>query len=92
MNDKYLELIFYGIVLFSKSIKEGSFPEWEGTTYLSTKLTQDRIPLLRFCYNYIRWHELDLDMIEPALVAYDEYKMTISPNDADLEVLFNIGA
>ena len=89
LNDKYLELIFYGIVLFSKSIKEGSFPEWEGTTYLSTKLTQDRIPLLRFCYNYIRWHELDLDMIEPALVAYDEYKMTISPNDADLEVLFN---
>lgn len=89
LNDKYLENIFYGIVLFSKSIKEGKFPSWEGTAYLSTQLTQNRIPLFRFCYNYIRWHEFDHSTVLPTLEAYDEYKMTINPHDSDLEIVFN---
>lgn len=86
---EYLECIFYGIILFSKSIKCGIFPSWEGTEYLSSKLTGSKIPLFRFCYEYIRWHEFDKSAIHPTIKAYDEYRMINQTNDTDLSVVFN---
>ncbi len=89
LKDEYLECIFYGIVLFSKSIKTGIFPPWDGTEYLSSKLTGGIIPLFRFCYEYIRWHEFDKSAIASTINAYDEYRMVNQRYDADLAVVFD---
>lgn len=89
LEDAYLECLFYGIVLFSRSIKGGTFPAWDGTEYLSTKLTGTRIPLFRFCYDYIRLHEFDSNKVELTIKAYDEYRMVNQNNDEDLAVIFN---
>lgn len=89
LDDEYLECIFYGIILFSRSIKCGTFPEWDGTEYLSTKLTRLSIPLFRFCYEYIRWHEFDKNQIALTIKAYDEYTALNQKNDSDLTVIVN---
>ena len=89
LSDEYLECIFYGIILFSRSIKCGIFPAWDGTEYLSSKLTGSGVPLFRFCYEYIQWHEFDRSQIDSTIKAYDEYRMINQSNDADLAVIFN---
>lgn len=89
LEDKYLECIFYGIILFSRSIKCGTFPEWNGTEYLSSKLTGSAIPLFRFCYEYIRWHEFDKHQVGSTIKAYNEYMALNQRNDSDLDVIFN---
>ena len=89
LKDNYLECIFYGIILFSRSIKCGIFPEWDGTEYLSSKLTGTGIPLFRFCYDYIRWHMFDKSNIEPTIKAYKDYRMMNQRIDDDITVIIN---
>lgn len=57
-SDKYIQAIFFSVLVFTMQIKNGNFPDWEGTDYLSTKLGTGKFPLYRFCYDYIRWQEL----------------------------------
>lgn len=82
-------MYFYGIILFSRSIKCGIFPEWDGTEYLSSKLTGTGIPLFRFCYDYIRWHMFDKSNIEPTIKAYKDYRMMNQRIDDDITVIIN---
>ena len=89
LADEYLECIFYGVVLFSRSIKCGIFPAWKGTEYLSTELAGSIVPLFRFCYEYIRWHEFDKYQVEPTIKAYNEYRMLKQSYDPDLAVIFD---
>lgn len=89
LADEYLECIFYGIILFSRSIKCGIFPAWDGTDYLSPKLTGSGIPLFRFCYEYIRWHEFDTRQVDSTISAYDQYRMLKQSYDSDLAVIFD---
>ena len=89
LDDDPLECIFFQIVLFSKSIKTGRIPAWNGTEYLSPSLTGARFPLFRFCYEYIRWHSFDKSKIAPTIKAYDEYRMVNQMYDDDLSVIFN---
>ena len=58
-NDKYVMAIFFSILVFTMNIKNGDFPDWDGTDYLSTKLGTRKFPLYRFCYDYIRWQKFD---------------------------------
>lgn len=89
LADEYLKCIFYGIILFSRSIKCGIFPAWDGTDYLSPKLTGSGIPLFRFCYEYIRWHEFDTRQVDSTISAYDQYRMLKQSYDSDLAVIFD---
>ena len=89
LADEYLECIFYGIILFSRSIKRGIFPVWDGTDYLSPKLTGGVVPLFRFCYEYIRWHEFDKCQVNQTIRAYDQYRMLKQNYDSDLPVIFD---
>lgn len=89
LEDDYLECLFYGMVMFSRSIKGGTFPAWSGTEYLSTKLTGMGIPLFGFCYDYVRWHEFDKNKVDLTIKAYDDYRMSNQNNDDDLAVIFN---
>ncbi len=82
--------IFYGIISFSKQIKAGSFPKWDGTEFLSTKLGNDLFPLYYFCYEYIRWQQFNKDRVAPTLEAHKKMKLYQHHfNDEDLNVLYN---
>ncbi len=92
LEAEYLECIFYSIILFSQSIKSGDIPEWEGTEYLSTKLTNEFFPLFRFCYEYIRWHEFDSEKVAATIEAFKKYRMysaAYANSDSDINVIFN---
>lgn len=91
-SDKYIRAIFFSVLVFTMQIKNGNFPDWEGTDYLSTKLGTGKFPLYRFCYDYIRWQEFDAAKVQKAFDAHRKYdlynKDDNSVNDMDLSVLF----
>jgi hypothetical protein len=91
-SDKYIQAIFFSVLVFTMQIKNGNFPDWEGTDYLSTKLGTGKFPLYRFCYDYIRWQEFDAAKVQKAFDAHRKYdlynKDDNSVNDMDLSVLF----
>lgn len=91
-EDDFLKCIYFGIICFSPKIKAGEFPKWEGTEYLSTLLGTNRYPLLRFCYDYIRWQKIDATNIAETRKAYAEMKLydqNADQGDDDLRVLYD---
>lgn len=84
--------IFYSIISFSLMMKNGSFPEWNGTDLVSPDLGISKYPLYRFCYNYIRWQELNIDDIDDTLKAHKRmllYDKHGSKNDTDLNTIYS---
>lgn len=82
--------IFYSIIIFSSKLKEDAFPKWDGTKYLSIELGNADYPLYRFCYDYIRWQQLDLNVIEETFEAHNTMKLYQRyTNDEDLLVLYS---
>ena len=72
-------------------MKKGSIPEWKGTNLVSPDLGISNYPLYRFCYDYIRWQEFDLDEVEITLEAHKKmilYDKHGSKNDADLNTIY----
>ena len=90
-ND-FITTIFFSIVAFSMIIKDGSFPVWEGTDLISTKLGIANYPLYRFCYDYIRWQEFDGNKVQPTIEAHKKLRLYDRHGDTnydrDLSVLF----
>lgn len=89
---KYYQNIINSIIVFSSKIKASCFPKWEGNEYLSTELGSNEAPLLRFTYDYIRWHSFDLNSVDNTYKAYKEfcfYDEQAEKNDCDLRVLNN---
>lgn len=90
-EDDFLKCIYFGIICFSSKIKAGKFPEWEGTEYLSTLLGTNWYPLLRFCYDYIRWQKIEVKDISKARDSYDKMKLydeNANQQDTDLQKLY----
>lgn len=91
-NDKYIQAIFFSVLVFIMQIKNGNFPDWDGTDYLSTKLGTRKSPLYRFCYDYIRWQEFDAAKVQKAFDAHRKYDLYNKDGDSvydmDLSVLF----
>lgn len=82
--------IFYSIILFSKHIKAGSFPKWEGTEFLSTDLGNNLFPLYYFCYEYIRWQQFDKSRVASTLASYKKMKLyQHCSGDDDINVLYS---
>lgn len=82
--------IFYSIILFSKHIKAGSFPKWDGTEFLSTDLGNNLFPLYYFCYEYIRWQQFDKSRVAPTLASHKKMKLyQRHSGDDDLNVLYS---
>ena len=92
VEDDVARTIFFSVLTFSMQIKDGYFPNWEGTESISTKLGIGQFPLYRFCYDYIRWQEFDINKVQEALDAhkklrlYDEHGEA-TPDD-DLRIVF----
>lgn len=90
-NFEYLRCIFFSIISLSIRIKDGAFPKWEGTDYLSPSLSTLVYPLYRFCYDYIRCQTFDSSKVVPA---FEEHKKFILYNregiryrDADIDII-----
>ncbi len=82
--------IFYSIILFSKHIKAGEFPQWDGSKHLSTKLGNNIFPLYYFCYEYIRWQKFDVNAVSATIAEHTKVKLyQHHGHDADLNTLKN---
>ena len=82
--------IFFSIILFSKRIKRGIIPEWDGSELLSTKLGNTTYPLYRACYDYIRWQQFDAAELHKAVSTHREKILYIedgAPRDPDIDIL-----
>lgn len=88
---KYVDAIFESVILFSKKIKYGKYPNWEGSEYLSVELGSQKYPLFRFCYDFIIDYNLNKDSVESTFKAYDEYYHYNYQyhKDKNLEIIFN---
>lgn len=92
VEDDVAQTMFFSILSLSMQIKDGYFPNWDGTDSISTKLGFGNFPLYRFCYDYIRWQEFDMNTVQEAFDAhkklrfYDEHGE--SAPDEDLRIIF----
>ena len=93
IEDETAQTIFFSVLSLSMQIKSGLFPNWAGTDSISTALGYENFPLYRFCYDYIRWQEFDMDKVQDAFDAhkklrlYDEHGESTS--DEDLRTIFD---
>lgn len=88
----FLKCIYFGIISFSAKIKEEEFPVWQGTEHLSTILGTNRSPLFKFCYDYIRWQEMEIGKIPEARDAYEKMKLydkNADQMDEDLQKIYS---
>ena len=92
IDEKNIQTIYFSVLSFALRIKNGDFPDWDGTDYLSTKLGTTEFPLYRFCYDYIRWQEFDAAKVQKTFEAhknYDLYNKNCNfVHDMDLSVVF----
>lgn len=91
-SDDFLECLMNGIIFLSARIKGASFPKWEGSEYLSTKLGSNDMPLMRFAYEYIRWQTFNIDSVDKTYEAYKNFNFLerhTEYKDANFRVLSN---
>ena len=89
-DDDFIQCIFYGIIIFSLRLKSGEIMHWDGEENYSVNLGNERVPLFKFCYEYIMWQSLDVTKIPAANEAFQQKKLydeRKSNNDPDLRVL-----
>ena len=93
IDDETARTIFFSVLSLAMQIKRGYFPNWEGSDSISTKLGFGNFPLYRFCYDYIRWQEFDVNKVQEALEAHKKLKL-YDPHgesiyDEDLRTVFD---
>lgn len=81
--DDFLQCILIGIMNLVSKIKDDSFPKWDATGYVSTSLSSNKFPLMKFAYDYIRWQEFNFDDVSNAFKAYKSFKLLDTKNDDD---------
>lgn len=98
MEEKYtkdisfIQCIFFGIISFSLRLKAGKDTEWGDTENYSIDLGTEKFPLFKFCFDYIKYHELDTSKITAAMIALKKrrlYDKDKTRYDRDLQTLFN---
>ena len=93
ISEKIREIIFYGIIIFTQRQSSGADLHFESDTYFSGSLgLNDRLPLFRFCYDYIIYQKLSVDEVQKSVSAYDNYVKKSrwnSGTDKDLQIIKN---
>ena len=88
LDDDFLQSILIGTINLSSKIRGDFFPEWNESKYLSTSLSSNEYPLLKFVYDYIRWQEFNLDDVSNAFKAHKSSKLLDAKiEDNDLKLL-----
>ena len=93
IEDETAQTIFFSVLSLAMQIKSGYFPNWEGSDSISTELGFGNFPLYRFCYDYIRWQEFDVNKVQEAFEAHKKLKL-YDPHgesiyDEDLRTIFD---
>lgn len=75
LGDYVIKSIFYGTIYISLKIKDGVIPEipFENSLYKTNVLTN--YPVYRFCYNFIRWQEFNMDDVNATILAHEKQKI-----------------
>lgn len=93
IEDETAQTIFFSVLSLAMQIKSGYFPNWEGSDSISTELGFGNFPLYRFCYDYIRWQEFDVNKVQEAFEAHKKLKLYDphgeSIQDKDLRAIFD---
>ena len=93
IEDETAQTIFFSVLSLAMQIKSGYFPNWEGNDSISTELGFGNFPLYRFCYDYIRWQEFDVNKVQEAFEAHKKLKLYDphgeSIQDKDLRAIFD---
>lgn len=90
-NFDFKKNIFYGIIAFSKKLKNNEPINWDADTNLvSLELGNYRYPLFRFCYNYILYQEFEEDDIDNAYVALQDLKQYDANYNISRDEDFNV--
>ena len=91
ISDKIEEMVFYGIIAFTQRLSNGTDLHFETDTYLSGRLgLNDKLPLFRFCYDYIMFQMISESEIRKAVNYYTEYLRKgkwNSGRDSDLQII-----
>ena len=92
IEDETAQTIFFSVLSLAMQIKSGYFPNWEGSDSISIELGFGNFPLYRFCYDYIRWQEFDVNKVQEAFEAHKKLKLYDphgeSIQDKDLGAIF----
>ena len=91
-DEDFLKCIYFGILCFSSKIKAEKFPSWEGTEFLSTTLGNKWYPLFKFCYDYMKFYNMDMTKVTDTKAAYGEMKLYdeyAGQFDEDLQKLYS---
>ena len=93
IEDETAQTIFFSVLSLAMQIKSGYFPNWEGSDSISIELGFGNFPLYRFCYDYIRWQEFDVNKVQEAFEAHKKLKL-YDPHgesiyDEDLRTIFD---
>lgn len=91
-DEDFLKCIYFGILCFSSKIKAEEFPSWEGTEFLSTTLGNKWYPLFKFCYDYMKFYNIDMTKVRDTKAAYGEMKLYdkyAGQFDEDLQKLYS---
>lgn len=91
-DEDFFECLMFGIISLSARIKGASFPRWEGSEYLSTKLGSNDMPLMRFAYEFVRWQTFNGALVDEVYKAYKDFKFlerNMEYKDPDFRILSN---
>ena len=89
-DNDFIQAIFFGILFFVLRWKTGKNYKWGEEKYFSTDLGYDKIPLFKFCYDYITMQQAQFNDVENAHKAFSElilYDKTRSNADKDIAIL-----
>lgn len=91
VNDRIEEMIFYGVIAFTQRKSKDSNIKFDSDVYLSGRLgVDDKLPLFRFCYDYIEYQMISEEEIKKSVSYYSEYLKKgkwNSGRDKDLKVI-----
>ncbi len=89
----FMAKIFYGIIALSLKVKNGIFPEFGHSVSLYYIKGLRSYPVYRFCYNYIRWQQFDIQDMKDDLAEQKKQlflrKDGFTDDDDDLKVIFS---
>ena len=85
-QEDFYSCVFNGILYFlSENKKNSSFPEWDGTEYLSAKLGSNNFPLIKIAYDYIRCQIIDYGQVLSTYKEYEKLEFYRKNNDGSYD-------
>lgn len=87
-NTEFNKCVFVGVAFYLQKRLTDHNLKFEANSIFDVSLSgDDKYPLLRFCYDYINYHILDIDDIKKAIKKYDRYLLFVDQKEDDVDIL-----